>query len=116
MLHAAQIKRGYKMARNVRTARGDIVDFDTIVIKQALADAPMNIEVARRKNFIDAKESKLRGQRRPATPVVAPASLVEAAVPAAKTVDSFEPDNGPAPVGLPPAEAVPIIPERPTKK
>ena len=51
------------MPRIVRTARGEQVDFDTIVIKQQLAQAPMNIEVARRKEFIDSKEGKQRGQR-----------------------------------------------------
>lgn len=44
------------MPRIVRTARGEQVDFDTIVIKQQLANAPMNIEVAKRKEFIDTKE------------------------------------------------------------
>lgn len=44
------------MPRIVRTARGEEVDFDAIIIKQALAQAPMNVEVARRKDYIDAKE------------------------------------------------------------
>jgi hypothetical protein len=52
------------MPRNVRTARGDIVDFDAIIIKQQLAQAPMNIEVARRKEFIDSKEGKVRGAKK----------------------------------------------------
>jgi len=51
------------MSRTVRTARGDEVDFDTIVIKQQLAQAPMNVEVARRKEFIDSKEGKGRGSQ-----------------------------------------------------
>ena len=62
------------MPRNVRTARGDIVDFDAIIIKQQLAQAPMNIEVARRKEFIDSKEGKVRGAKKPddliETPVI----------------------------------------------
>lgn len=56
------------MPRHVRTARGEIVDFDAIVIKQQLAEAPMKIDVARRKEFIDSKETKLRGAKKP--PVV----------------------------------------------
>lgn len=52
------------MPRNVRIARGDIVDFDAIIIKQQLAQAPMNIEVARRKEFIDSKEGKVRGAKK----------------------------------------------------
>jgi hypothetical protein len=51
------------MPRIVRTARGELVDFDAILIKQQLAQAPMNIEVARRKQFIDSKESKAKSVR-----------------------------------------------------
>jgi hypothetical protein len=51
------------MPRIVRTARGETVDFDAILIKQQIAQAPMNIEVARRKEFIDSKEGKPRGQK-----------------------------------------------------
>ena len=40
-----------------------MVDFDTIVIKQQLANAPMNVEVARRKEFIDSIEGKPRAQK-----------------------------------------------------
>ena len=51
------------MPKQVRSARGVILDFDTIIIKQQLAQAPMNIEVARRKEFIDSKEGKTRGSK-----------------------------------------------------
>jgi len=51
------------MSRIVRTARGVEVDFDAIIIKQQLAQAPMNVEVARRKEFIDSKEGKGRGAK-----------------------------------------------------
>lgn len=44
------------MPRLVRTARGQIVDLDVIIVKQQLAQAPMNLEVSRRKKFIDARE------------------------------------------------------------
>ena len=53
------------MPRIVRTARGELIDFDTILIKNQLAQAPMNIEVARRKEFIDSKEGKARGAKKP---------------------------------------------------
>jgi len=53
------------MPRIVRTARGEMIDFDTIIIKNQLAQAPMNIEVARRKEFIDSKEGKTRGVKKP---------------------------------------------------
>lgn len=103
------------MPRNVRTARGEVVDFDTIIIKQQLAQAPMNIEVERRKKFIDHKESKARGQRRAQPPVNPLIEVQPETLPSSPNATSFEPDNGPLPVGLPPVEAVPIIPERPTK-
>lgn len=48
------------MPRIYRSARGEPVDFDAVVIKQQLAQAPMNVEVARRKEFIDNKEEKPR--------------------------------------------------------
>ena len=71
------------MPRQVRTARGDLIDFDALVIKQQLAQAPMNVEVANRKQFIDTQEAKKRGQRAPAQQpaVVAPEpTLVEEVV------------------------------------
>ena len=51
------------MPRIYKSARGEAVDFDAVVIKQQLAQAPMNIEVARRKEFIDNKEEKPRRQQ-----------------------------------------------------
>lgn len=51
------------MPNIVRSARGEMIDFDTIIIKQQLAAAPMNIEVARRKEFIDSKEGKSRSSK-----------------------------------------------------
>jgi hypothetical protein len=53
------------MPRIVRTARGELIDFDTVIIKNQLAQAPMNIEVARRKEFIDSKEGKSRAAKKP---------------------------------------------------
>lgn len=60
------------MPRQVRTARGDLIDFDALVIKQQLAQAPMNVEVANRKSFIDTQEAKKRGQRAPSAQPAAP--------------------------------------------
>lgn len=48
------------MPRIVRSARGEAVDFDVILIKNQLAQAPQNIEVQRRQNFIDNKETSER--------------------------------------------------------
>jgi hypothetical protein len=56
------------MPRIYLSARGEPVDFDAVLIKQKLAQAPMDIEVARRKSFIDSKEEK--PQRRASIPEV----------------------------------------------
>ena len=108
------------MPRNVRTARGEVVDFDTIIIKQQLANAPMNVEVKRRAQLIEAKE-KVRGQK--VSPPIADVVL-EAVTTDPKTVtldtptsilsdESFEPE---APVSkLAGIEPVANIPDR-TKK
>lgn len=127
------------MPRTVRTARGEMIDFDAIVIKQQIAAAPMNIDVARRKEFIDSKEGKARGTRKPtfidgaseeapdpntfvtgeatrqvvindAVSVKAPAPAPAPAAPA-KAAD-FEIEGGDTPIAKGPVEAVPIIPER----
>jgi hypothetical protein len=45
------------MPKFARSALGEIVDFDLILIKHQLSQAPQNIEVARRQNFIDNKET-----------------------------------------------------------
>lgn len=43
------------MTKIVRTARGDMVDFDLIKIKQQLADVPAPTEVAARENFVEKR-------------------------------------------------------------
>jgi len=70
------------MPRIVRTARGELIDFDTIIIKNQLAQAPMNIEVARRKEFIDSKEGKARGAKKPEELIVQDVSPEVVAAPA----------------------------------
>jgi hypothetical protein len=96
------------MPRTVRTARGDLVDFDAIIIKQQIAQAPMNIEVQRRKDFIDSKEGKVRGQRK--VPVIAGTSD---AVDAETIVDNFEIAGAPEKiVKSAPVEAIPVMPVR----
>jgi hypothetical protein len=46
------------MPRIYLSARGEPVDFDALLIKQKLAQAPVNIDVARRQAFIDSKEGR----------------------------------------------------------
>lgn len=121
------------MPRIVRTARGEQIDFDAIVIKQQIASAPMNIEVARRKEFIDSKEGKVRGARRPSAFVDGAGtggnantfvtgettrqvvindavSIKHDSIPTLATDFEIETGNTPIPKG--PVEAVPVMPER----
>jgi len=44
------------MSRKVRSARGDIVDFDMLAIKQQLASIPAPVGVTQRRKFIDDKD------------------------------------------------------------
>lgn len=49
------------MTKLVRTARGEMVDFDLIKIKQQLADSPAPTEVKARENFVEKRlKRKLR--------------------------------------------------------
>lgn len=43
------------MAKGVKSARGVVVDFDLLKIKQEIASAPKTTSVAARENFIDQK-------------------------------------------------------------
>jgi hypothetical protein len=45
------------MGKMARSARGEIVDFDLIAIKQQLASAPPPVEVSTRREYIDNKEA-----------------------------------------------------------
>ena len=113
------------MPKIVRTARGELIDFDAIVIKQQIAQAPMNIEVARRKEFIDSKEGRARGQRKstfvstdqPVDPNAfvtnepVRASNESVAQQAARASD-FEIEGADTAISSGPVEAVPNIPTR----
>lgn len=51
------------MARIARSARGEIVDFDLIAIKQQLATTPVPVSVNQRRKFIDEKDGiKAKGR------------------------------------------------------
>lgn len=43
------------MAKPVKSARGDLVDFDLLKIKQQIASAPKSTNVRAREDFIDQK-------------------------------------------------------------
>lgn len=47
----------------VRTARGDIIDFDEVRVKQSLAQSPANIQVKAREQFIDQRLKRTSKRR-----------------------------------------------------
>lgn len=48
--------------RKVRSAKGEIVDFDLIDIKQQMANIPTHVSVALRQQYIDEKTTKAKRQ------------------------------------------------------
>lgn len=44
------------MTKKARSARGDLVDFDLLAIKQQLATTPVPVSVNQRRRFIDEKD------------------------------------------------------------
>ena len=61
------------MSKRARSARGELVDFDLLAIKQQLASKPVPVSVDERRKFIDEKD----GLKSKVTPV--PAALAIAA-------------------------------------
>lgn len=61
------------MTKKARSARGDLVDFDLLAIKDQLASAPVPISANNRRKFIDEKDGiKSKAQALPATPAAPP--------------------------------------------
>lgn len=44
------------MSKKIRSARGDVVDFDLLAIKQQLSVTPAPVNVEARRRFIDEKD------------------------------------------------------------
>ena len=44
------------MSKKARSARGDVVDFDLLAIKEQLATTPVPVSVNQRRKFIDEKD------------------------------------------------------------
>ena len=67
------------MARNVvRSARGEIVDFDLLKIKQQMAELPKSIVVEARESFIDNKfKRQLKRQTQEAVALVTADNEIE---------------------------------------
>lgn len=55
------------MGKKVRSAKGELVDFDYLKIKEQLASAPTPMEVKNRQNFI---ENKMKRRLKKKLPVI----------------------------------------------
>ena len=64
------------MSKKARSARGEIVDFDLLAIKQQLASKPVPVSVNERRKFIDEKDGL---KSKTATPVPDALSIAMAA-------------------------------------
>jgi len=60
------------MGKKVRSAKGEIVDFDYLKIKEQLASAPTPMEVKNRQNFI---ENRLKRRLKKKLPVIEQAAV-----------------------------------------
>ena len=86
------------MPRMYLSARGEPVDFDAVLIKQQLAQAPMTVDVEKRKTFIESKEVRKRTEQVVLSPLIEE-EMVEtpvAPVQAAPLVEDFDLDDKPA--------------------
>jgi hypothetical protein len=53
------------MGKKVRSARGEVIDFDLLKIKEQIAQTPPSVDVKKREEFIDKKfQRRLRKQKR----------------------------------------------------
>jgi len=66
------------MSKGVRNAKGAIVDFDLLKIKNQIASAPKTTSVKAREDFIDQKfKRRLKRLKRDITPQTGVADVVE---------------------------------------
>ena len=72
------------MAKRVRSAKGVVVDFDLIAIKEQMASAPAPLDVKKRQDFID-RRMRRRLKKKPA---LRPGKVAAAVVPEAKIVEN----------------------------
>ena len=58
------------MAKKVKSARGELVDFDLLKIKEQMASAPPTADVRARQDFIDKRLRRRLKKTRPVAPKV----------------------------------------------
>jgi hypothetical protein len=60
------------MSRKARSAKGKMVDFDLLKIKQQLSTTPVTVDVSNRRKFIDTKD----GIKRTENYIVSPTPVI----------------------------------------
>jgi len=81
------------MGKKVKSAKGELVDFDYLKIKEQLASAPTPMEVKNRQNFI---ENRLKRRLKKKVPVVESSSVeVEPTLPEPATEVSVKEETAP---------------------
>lgn len=82
------------MSRKARSARGNVVDFDLLAIKEQLAAKPVPVGVNERRRFIDEKDG-LKSRAKPTAPV--PDALMVAVEAAEVSASAVEAPASPTP-------------------
>lgn len=80
------------MSKKARSARGEVVDFDLIAIREQLASKPPTIDVDIRRQYVDAKEKAKQIIK--AIPITTTTGKKESATPEQKSITSKEKTDG----------------------
>lgn len=86
------------MPKLVRTARGQVVDFDLIRIKQQLAKATAPAEVRERENFVERRLKRKLKQRALTAEAAVPEVVVEQPIAAEEVLSVDKPKTKDKPV------------------
>lgn len=80
------------MSKTARSARGDVVDFDLLAIKQQLALKPVPVSVDQRRKFIDERDGlkTRRVEAEVAAPIDMDGPLAMAAIAAQESAEASE--------------------------
>ena len=81
------------MSKGVKSARGVVVDFDLLKIKQQIASAPKPTQVQAREDFIDQKFKRRLKRMNAAATEAAAAQQSAAALDPLPTVDDADQDD-----------------------
>lgn len=82
------------MAKPVKSARGDLVDFDLLKIKQQMASAPKPTNVRAREDFIDQKfKRRIKKLKSDVVSTTSPQSIDPVDLPDVDDIDADTDEN-----------------------